>query len=118
MGHPSSEGLGGRIKAIREAKGMTQLAFAAWLTEQGLPVSQSVYSRWESGAYTPSFEALAGLARLDPEGRGRLWLVWGDDVREGRAFTPSAVPGGPVERVEDAVPDVPPPARRGTRRRA
>lgn len=116
MAHPGSVALGGRIKAIREATGLTQLAFVAWLTDGGLSVSPSVYSRWETGAYTPSFEALAALARLDPEGRGRLWLVWGDDVREGRASTPSAASGGvtrpPLEELFERKPPAPPVRRR------
>lgn len=125
MAHPGSRALGGRIRSIREATGLTQLAFVGWLADRGLPITQSVLSRWETGDATPSFDALAALARLDPEGRGRLWLVWGDDPREGTVdATPSAAapppppPPGPVGRLEDELTEIPPPSPPDIRRRA
>lgn len=117
----SADDVPARLRAIREATGLTQEQFRAVLVRAGLDLSQSQLSRLENGLETPSLDELAAYAAVDPLKRGRLWVAWGDDAKEGRAATPSggrATPRGPVGRAADALPDVPPPAKRGTRRRA
>lgn len=72
-----------RLKQIRTDLKLTQ--------EQLLPVlnaaaarlglrtyTQSTLSKIEGGSQDISFDAVATYAAIDPEGRGRLWLAWGD----------------------------------------
>jgi transcriptional regulator with XRE-family HTH domain len=74
------EGYGGRVKAIREARGESQVRFAKALTElSGRYWEPTKVTRVETrdAAFTP--EDVYDLARMDPEGRGMLWLGWGLD---------------------------------------
>lgn len=93
-----------RLRAIREATGLTQEQFRAVLARAGLDISQSQLSRLENGGEVPDLDELAAYAAVDPLQRGRLWLAWGDDLQEGRAPTKSggaAAPRGPLPREED-----------------
>lgn len=121
----SADDVPARLRAIREATGLTQEQFRAVLIRAGLDLSQSQLSRLENGLETPDLAELAAYAAVDPLKRGRLWLVWGDDPREGTVdATPSAAapppppPPGPVGRLEDELTEIPPPSPPGIRRRA
>ena len=61
---------GARLRALREARGLTQVELAERMTEAlGRPVKQAEISRWESGGRAPNAatarmleQAIQGLA--------------------------------------------------------
>jgi transcriptional regulator with XRE-family HTH domain len=72
-----------RLRQIREATGLTQLRFLPHLNAAAVHLgvreySQSTLSKLESGPQAPSFDDIAVFAAVDPEGRGKLWLAWGE----------------------------------------
>jgi transcriptional regulator with XRE-family HTH domain len=72
-----------RLKAVREASGLTQLQFLAKLNGVAerlgsRPYVQSLLSRLENGLQVPSFDDVTVYAMLDPERRGKLWVGWGE----------------------------------------
>lgn len=77
-----------RIRAVREATGLTQQAFLYQLNAASARVlgdgvreySQSTLSKLESGAQEAAFEDITVFAAVDPKRRGKLWLAWGEEV--------------------------------------
>jgi transcriptional regulator with XRE-family HTH domain len=81
----ADSGVSERLKAVREATGLTQARFLPRLNQaaERLGVreySQSTLSRLESGMQTASFDDVAVFAAVDPLQRGKLWLAWGEEV--------------------------------------
>jgi len=62
------------IATYRKAKGLSQAAFAALLTESGSPATQSLISQWEQGAVKVPPERWAVIETLTAGevGRGDL----------------------------------------------
>ena len=69
------EGVGARIRAKREAKGMTQRAFA-----QAVGQSQAVVWTWEAGKYLPHIENLLLICKTLEVSPNEL-LGWKNDVK-------------------------------------
>lgn len=68
-GHRRPEPLAKFVQALREVA-PTVKGFA-----------ESALSGWENDLSEPSVRQIAAIARLDPKGRGRAWLAWGDAER-------------------------------------
>ena len=82
-----------RIKAVREALGLTQEALLPVLNDaaQRLGVrvfKQSSLSKIEGGPQAVSFDDVAVYAAVDPKRRGKLWLAWGEKADATMAATP------------------------------
>jgi transcriptional regulator with XRE-family HTH domain len=72
-----------RLKAVREATGLTQVQFIPRLNQAAeklgvRPYAQSVLSRLENGGQQATFDDIAVYATVDPLHRGKLWLAWGE----------------------------------------
>lgn len=89
----ADSGISDRLKAVREATGLTQLRFLPRLNHVAVALgvreySQSTLSKLESGAQAASFDDVAVFAAVDPKRRGRLWLAWGEERAEQTAEPP------------------------------
>jgi hypothetical protein len=74
-----------RVRAVREATGLTHPQFAALLNETAarLGISRPRYDEtkvrnMERAARGISFDDVTLIAFADPQHRGRSWLAWGD----------------------------------------
>lgn len=108
----SSDDVPARLRAIREATGMTQKQFRAALARAGLTRTQGQISSLENGGKKASLDELAAYAVVDPLKRGRLWVAWGDAPR------PSGVVPGADGRADADWQTPEPPATPVKRRRA
>lgn len=80
--------VGDRLKAVREATGLTQVAFATKLDELAAQVFKArprrylppTISKLETEVQKADFDDIAIYAAIDPLHRGKLWLVWGEAV--------------------------------------
>lgn len=94
------DGVGARLRAVREATGLTQVQFLARLNRAAeqlgvRPYAQSVLSRLENGLQQATFDDVAVYAAVDPLGRGKLWLGWGEEA------LPQIQPAGGAIRTHD-----------------
>lgn len=78
--------------------------------------TQPTTSAIKTGRRAITLDEIPAIARA--LGVREAWLALGEGAMRAEAATPAASSVGPVARAADALPDVPPPARRGTRRRA
>lgn len=83
MADPAADARAERLKQVREATGLTQLQFLPRLNGAASALgakdySQSTLSKLETGAQDASFVDVSVFATVDPLGRGKLWLAWGD----------------------------------------
>jgi transcriptional regulator with XRE-family HTH domain len=74
-----------RLRAVREATGLTQLQFLPLLNEAAARLgvrayAQSTLSRLETGLQEATFDDVAVFASVDPERRGKLWLAWNEQT--------------------------------------
>lgn len=81
----AESGISDRLKAVREATGLTQLRFLPKLNQAAAALgvreySQSTLSKLESGAQSASFDDVAVFAAVDPLQRGKLWLAWNEET--------------------------------------
>jgi transcriptional regulator with XRE-family HTH domain len=72
-----------RLRAVREATGLTQLQFLPLLNSCAVDLeikaySQSTLSKLETGTQAATFDDVAAFAAADPQRRGKLWLAWGE----------------------------------------
>ena len=74
-----------RVRAVREATGLTETQFAALLNETAarLGMSRPRYDetnvrKMESAPRRVSFDEITLIASADPQHRGRVWLAWGE----------------------------------------
>lgn len=109
-----------RLRAIREALGLTQIEFLPVLNREAEALgqraySQSTLSKLESGAQAATFDDVLVFALSDPLGRGRLWLAWGDRDRD---FTlrKAAVRDIPIDAMERVTSKKPAPRKRANDR--
>jgi len=86
---------GDRVRAVREAYGELQPAFAARLNAAArhlgmnwLNYTNFIVSRLETGDRMMFLDDAVVIASVDPEQRGRVWVAW-DDEREVIAQTPA-----------------------------
>lgn len=93
-----------RLKAVREAAGVTQLQFLARLNAAAESLGKRTYaqsqlSRLENGLQEPTFDDVAVFALVDPERRGKLWLAWGEttDSAQLPKAGPSVIKEPPAE---------------------
>jgi hypothetical protein len=92
---PPAGGLGQRFRAVREAhrradgSPLPQADFARLLAEAARRLfqgkvervyNQSVVNRLEGENQKPTPQDIAVYAHVDPQGRGKLWLAWGEQV--------------------------------------
>jgi transcriptional regulator with XRE-family HTH domain len=120
VGRKEPEAQPARLRAVREATGLTQLQFLAKLNAAAERLGtrayvQSLLSRLENGLQVPSFDDIAVYASIDPERRGKLWLAWG----EAEDATLKARPGArdiPIEAMERVSSKKPAPRKRANDR--
>lgn len=73
-----------RIREIREARGEKQPEFAAVLNNAAKRLSidmtynNTTVSKMETGARSVTLEDVMIIASVDPLGRPREWLAWGE----------------------------------------
>ena len=68
--------MGDRIRALREAKGWTQLELAQQISAQGAKVSDNAVSQWERGD-TKNIRLVFFLALVEVLGTTHEYLVYG-----------------------------------------
>lgn len=94
----SDEPIGDRVKAIREAWGEKQPAFAQRLTAAAarlglrLRYDNTMVSKMEVGRREVTLDDVTVIASVDREKRGKEWLAWGEsrallDPRKDRGLT-------------------------------
>jgi transcriptional regulator with XRE-family HTH domain len=95
-----------RLRAVREATGETQVVFLPRLNREAAArgvreYSQSTLSKLESGTQAATFDDIAVFAGVDPKGRGKLWLAWGEaeDATVKRSARARDIPVEAMERV-------------------
>lgn len=76
---PDTSTIGGRIKALRMKRGMSQTALG-----QLVAIDKSVVCRWESGAKLPSqnmITQIADIFKVSP-----VYICYGNDHRESNEY--------------------------------
>ena len=79
-----TETVGSRVRAIREERGEKQPEFAAALSAAAkrlrmpLAYDNTMVSKMETGMRAVTIEDIAVIASLDPQGRQKSWLAWGE----------------------------------------
>jgi transcriptional regulator with XRE-family HTH domain len=109
-----------RLKAIREATGLTQLQFLERLNSVAKklgtrPYVQSLLSRLENGLQVPSFDDITVYATVDPKARGKLWLAW-NETEDATLQRYAGVRDIPVEAMQKVAEPKPAPRKRANDR--
>lgn len=115
----SREALVERLRSIREASGLTQVQFLERLNRAtaaaGMrPYVQSVLSRLENGGQQATVDDIAVFAAVDPKGRGKLWLAWGE--KDDPTLRRHGVRDIPVEAMKKVAEPKPAPRKRASDR--
>lgn len=119
----AESGINERLKAVREATGLTQLRFLPRLNQAAAALgvreySQSTLSKLESGAQGASFDDVKVFAAVDPLQRGKLWIAWEEVAIEGavvHTYTPEERSADAIQAAKDRTARRPKPKAGGDR---
>lgn len=101
--------IGQRIQDIREHLGSArkELSYQGLADEiaekTGVSVSVPALRNYAEGTREPPIRVIEAIAAVDPLGRGKVWLTYGDDL--GDAGTPTTLSGGAVGQSDGPIPD-------------